>query len=233
MERMDGCLNAASAEVELTRELPVGLVAIAVLVIARDILKALEHLEQKRIVHGDLKPENILYRKTEGPEEEWTYKLSDFDGAVKLNSDGVGSKLSTMGTLAYASPERLEENDEYPFAGDIWSLGVTLHILRYARFPFPSWRTDFQLQRSILQGKLDLSTPETDDPVEAVLQGIIVDMLTLDPAQRLRATALLKTLESVFGAPSDVAGSCGTSSSCSSMIGDWIDDSGFLTEVLC
>ncbi len=63
----------------------------------------------------------------------------------------------------------------------------------------------FQLQRSIMQGKLELSSPpETaEDPVEAVLQRTIADMLTLDPAQRLTAVDSLEKLDSVFGGSQD------------------------------
>ncbi len=133
-----------------------------------------------------------------------------------------------MYSFAFACPERLggeNEKNEHPFAGDIWSLGVTLHVLRYGRFPFPPWKNEYYLQRSIMQGKLELSTPETaEDPVEAVLQGIIEDMLAFDPALRLSATDLLKKLECVFGVPSDATGSHDTSSSRSGLEGDWIDE---------
>ncbi len=71
-----------------------------------------------------------------------------------------------------------------------------------------------------MQGKLELSAPETEDPVEAVLHEIIVDLLTFDPALRLTATDLLKKLECVFGVPSDVTGPRNTNSEHQSLEGD-------------
>ncbi len=228
MERMDGCLEGPRTPNERTPSLR----AIIVLAVARDIIKALEHLARMKIVHGDLKPENILYRKTDGPEEEWTYKLADFDGAVKLTGQEKSeSKRSTIGTPGYVSPERLNGNAAYPFAGDIWSLGVTLHVLRYGRLPFPSSNTWFQVERFIMKGNFELSSaPEGKDPVEKFLHEIIQDMLPFNPAQRVTATDLLKRVlvvadgDNVVDIPSDATtGTSDVGSGHSSLEGGWID----------
>ncbi len=105
MERMDGCLKVPCNSDEHTPCLS----AIVVLAIARDILKALEHLALMRIVHGDLKPENILYKKTDGPEEEWIYKLSDFDGAVKLTGHEEAITMSFHDAHEYLRQPRTTE----------------------------------------------------------------------------------------------------------------------------
>lgn len=225
MEKMDGCLEEPDFAPGRKGQLAPSLSARVLLVIAQDILGALEHLAEKGIVHGDVRPKNILYQKTEGPAEDWTYKLSGFDYSVKLTGTGEAeSTRSTLCSYPYASPELLRE-DSYSLAGDIWSLGVTLHVLRYGRFPFPPWEVEFQIVQSIVGGELELSAPATDDPDEATLHGIIVKMLTLDPAQRFKPTDCLKKAESE-GVSSERTGSQGTTSSGSSPTGGYIEYSG-------
>jgi serine/threonine protein kinase len=195
MHGVDGCLMQDGTQVDCDDEVVPRLRASVVLVIARDILHALSHLAEKGIVHGNVRPKNIFYEKHDGPEEKWTYKLTGFECAVKPNDNGEVAALPAMCSVAFASPELHERNDAYSFAGDIWSLGVTLHVLLYERFPFPPWTAEVHLHRSIREGKLELNALLTKDPVEATLKGIIVEMLKFEPGERGNATDLMKKLE--------------------------------------
>ncbi len=106
------------------------------------------------------------------------------------------SRRESLCTLAYGSPELLGKENVTSFARDIWSLGVTIHVLLYGRLPIHPWRGELNMLRSILEGEFDLSAPrKTEDPVEAVLHGMMVEMMSLDPLQRLSAAAYLKKLE--------------------------------------
>ena len=92
-----------------------------VLKFMKQILLGVMALHEKKILHRDLKPGNILVDSNEN------LKLSDF-GISKQLSDSALCAKTAQGTLHYASPEVLKE-EEYNFSTDIWSLGCILHEL--------------------------------------------------------------------------------------------------------
>ncbi|KAH7570386.1 hypothetical protein JRO89_XS05G0098400 [Xanthoceras sorbifolium] len=115
--------------------------------IAYQVLKGLQYLHACNIVHLDIKPSNLLVDK------DLNVKIADF-GASKIMHFHETNKPNScdwtyVGTYAYMSPERLEYScrydPKYVYAGDVWSLGVTLLELFVGHFPFfppekkPSW----------------------------------------------------------------------------------------------
>ncbi|OII72341.1 cyclin-dependent kinase A-1 [Cryptosporidium andersoni] len=80
------------------------------------ILKGVEYLHNKDIVHCDLKPMNILIDKYNN------IKICDFGMARKLDLlDSCGDFRAT--TLWYRSPEILLGDFNYTKSSDIWSIG--------------------------------------------------------------------------------------------------------------
>lgn len=98
--------------------------------LTRDIGRALSALEQIGVVHNDIKVENcFVRRRMVNGHEEKTYVLGDF-GSSWFVKDGFSSACDVVGTPGYIAPERCEFrlNDirSRPFAGDVYSLGVTM-----------------------------------------------------------------------------------------------------------
>ena len=123
--------------------------------IFRDTVLGLEYLHYEGIVHRDIKPANLLWTKDhrtkisdfgvsyfgrpirEGESEEY---VSEAD-AVDFDDDRELAK--TVGTPAFFAPELCYTDLEAPAPKvteqiDVWSLGVTLYALIYARLPFMS-----------------------------------------------------------------------------------------------
>src|SRR5436309_6853468 len=80
------------------------------------ITRGLKAAHEKNIIHRDIKPENIMLTK------EGSLKIMDF-GIAKLKSGSSMTRTGTsMGTLAYMSPEQAQglaaDN-----RSDVWSLG--------------------------------------------------------------------------------------------------------------
>jgi serine/threonine protein kinase len=91
-----------------------------------DVLKGLGAAHEQGVLHRDLKPSNIFLHRNEN--DEIVPKILDFGIARDL---GIGeSKLTVAGqitgSIAYVSPERLEEN-EFDYRSDLYSLGVILY----------------------------------------------------------------------------------------------------------
>ncbi|XP_057949407.1 mitogen-activated protein kinase kinase 9-like [Malania oleifera] len=112
--------------------------------VARQVLNGLNYLHSHKIIHRDIKPSNLLVNG------KMEVKIADF-GVSKLMCRTLDACNSYVGTCAYMSPERFDP-DTYGanydgYAGDIWSLGLTLLELYMGHFPFlspdqrPDWAT--------------------------------------------------------------------------------------------
>ncbi|CAK7324878.1 unnamed protein product [Dovyalis caffra] len=112
--------------------------------VAHQVLNGLSYLHGQKIIHRDIKPSNLLVNK------DMEVKIADF-GVSKIMCRTLDACNSYVGTCAYMSPERFDP-DTYGgnydgYAGDIWSLGLTLLELYLGHFPFlppgqrPDWAT--------------------------------------------------------------------------------------------
>uniref|UniRef100_A0A672U0I2 G protein-coupled receptor kinase n=1 Tax=Strigops habroptila TaxID=2489341 RepID=A0A672U0I2_STRHB len=94
------------------------------------MLLGLEHLHQHRIVYRDLKPENVLL------DDAGHVRLSDMGLAVELK-EGQSKTRGYAGTPGFMAPELLRD-EEYDWAVDYFTLGVTLYEMLAAKGPFRS-----------------------------------------------------------------------------------------------
>ena len=91
-----------------------------------------EGLHDCQVAHLDLKPENILVDEQGhlrlcdlGRAHQWTSSSREYDGL-----------FNSIGTREYSSPERFSEEEFDVAAADIFSLGVTLHVMLTGCFPW-------------------------------------------------------------------------------------------------
>ncbi|KAI0457258.1 kinase-like protein [Xylaria acuta] len=198
----------------------------------RDTVLGLEYLHYEGVVHRDIKPANLLWTKDhrvkisdfgvsyfgrpirEGEPDELVSESEarDFDDDLEL--------AKTVGTPAFFAPELCytEVDHEQPKISeqiDVWSLGVTLYCLIFARIPFMA-EDEFQMFKKIAKEEVYIprrrlrpvdpqhspsstsfyrrvnSEPYRDDnvlvyeEVDNDLHDLLSQMLTKNPEKRIR-----------------------------------------------
>ncbi len=100
-------------------------------VIATQMLRALQHAHEKGVVHRDIKPQNIMLLR-----DNKTIKVADFGiasfynkGDTKTMTDGA------IGSVHYISPEQAR-GDIVDNKADIYSVGVVMYEMLTGRVPF-------------------------------------------------------------------------------------------------
>ncbi|ROW16970.1 hypothetical protein VPNG_01155 [Cytospora leucostoma] len=198
----------------------------------RDVVLGLEYLHYQGIVHRDIKPANLLCTK------DHRVKISDFgvsyfgrpmrdgepDDTVSESEaqdfDDEVELSKTVGTPAFFAPELCYTDlDSGPPPKvteqiDVWSLGVTLYCMIFARIPFLA-EDEFQMFRKIATENVYIPTrrlrpvdpstspktsslynrvnsaPYRDDhqliyeDVDESLRNLLEQMLIKDPRQRI------------------------------------------------
>jgi len=103
----------------------------------RDAARGLAHAHAAGIIHRDVKPSNLMRA------EDGTVKVVDLGLASVAAKAAVGAGLRRsrdagrlVGTIAYMSPEQLENPDAVDARSDIYSLGATFYFLLTGRPPY-------------------------------------------------------------------------------------------------
>jgi serine/threonine protein kinase len=99
------------------------------------LVRAVQFLQSKRVIHCDLKPANVLCTS------QGRLQLADFASAIQLDPNLAPPQQSTStiprGTSHYASPELLKSSqNDLTLAVDLWSLGCIVYAMFQGRSPF-------------------------------------------------------------------------------------------------
>ncbi|XP_062109968.1 mitogen-activated protein kinase kinase 5 [Humulus lupulus] len=155
--------------------------------LARQTLRGLAYLHSRRIVHRDIKPSNLLI------DTRNQVKIADF-GVSRILEQTMDPCNSSVGTIAYMSPERintdLNQGQYDGYAGDIWSLGVSILEFYLGRFPFAVGR---QGDWASLMCAICMSQPpEAPATASREFRDFIACCLQRDPRRRWTAARLLR-----------------------------------------
>ena len=162
------------------RAIDIAIEVCSLLVTAHGLQLTVEGEPHQGVIHGDLKPKNIRIAP---------------DGRVKVLDFGIAKALSLtrkltrndFGSVAYASPERLESGD-VDIHSDLWSVGVVLYEAVTGRQPYQEVNTR-RLEEVIRSRRAAPSLPST---CSVALQRVVARALTPDFARRYPTAADFK-----------------------------------------
>lgn len=143
--------------------------------IARQIAAGLERAHEGGIVHRDIKPANLMIT---GRGE---VKILDFGVAKLVGEAGLTRTGSTLGTLAYMSPEQVEGKG-VGFLTDLWALGVVLYEMLTGSLPFAGKSKTETVAAILAREPEGPGVRCSEIPVE--VEALVLDLLAKDPADR-------------------------------------------------
>lgn len=162
-----------------------------ILQLGYDISVAIEHLNEKRIVHRDIKPDNIMFKKNSN-----SAILVDLGLVRKLGETSLTFSWAPQGpgTPLFSAPEQLlNEKELIDWRTDQFSLGIVLSMYILNRHPFQHDGDDLRMAIQRVANREELPSNTVHELKKKNFSEVIV-MLNPWPIKRINCTEKLLTI---------------------------------------
>lgn len=151
------------------------------------ILSALEHAHEQKVVHRDLKPANVMLVQNSDPRLGEVAKILDF-GIAKITESAEGEQPLTkgvmiFGTPSYMSPEQATGQDVDARA-DLYSCGIMLYEMLAGRKPFVSEDLVKVMAMQVTAAPPPLSHVAPDAHIPEAVQAVVMRALRKNREER-------------------------------------------------
>lgn len=157
------------------------------------LLSAVDFCHRNNIAHRDITPCNILLTS------KTIVRLADFGLSVPCR-DSEGHVIlcdDYMGHLHYSAPEVLKKTPYDPLLSDMWSVGVVLYFMVYARVPFvgdEEFILSQEIDDSVIASKILENVEQMNDNT-GLFNIIIRNLLTTEPKIRLQTDKVMQFIK--------------------------------------
>ncbi len=150
--------------------------------IGAQICSALDYAHLSGIVHRDIKPDNIMLNAN------GIVKLTDF-GVARVKSDlpSMTQTGTTLGTIAYISPEQLTDSRLVDGRSDLFSLGALLYEMLTFKTPFDAGNLGGTIINIMSMAPEPISSLNPNCPPK--LEAVIMRALKKNPDERFSRAA--------------------------------------------
>lgn len=164
-----------------------------VLELGIQIVSALKHAHQKKIIHRDIKPQNILVTP------EGVLKVTDFGIAKAVDSSTIVATSNAIGSVHYFSPEQAK-GKYVNESSDLYSCGIVLFELATKCLPYES---DSHITIALKHINDEFPKPSTINPeIPENLENIILRATCKNQANRYQdADEMLRDMNGVLKNP--------------------------------
>ncbi|MBR2444457.1 MAG: serine/threonine protein kinase [Clostridia bacterium] len=146
------------------------------------ILKALNHAHENKIIHRDIKPQNIMVL------QNGQIKMMDFGIAKLPNTETITMTDKAVGTVYYMSPEQAS-GKKVDHRSDIYSLGAMMYELATGVTPFRA-ETPFAVLVKHINEPL-VPPRQLNSSIPVGLEQIIMCAMSKDPNQRFQSAGIM------------------------------------------
>ncbi len=143
--------------------------------IAEQVAQGLQEAHKKGIMHRDIKSGNIMVT------DSGQAKIMDFGLARKTEGTLITKKGSTMGTIAYMSPEQAK-GEEVDHRTDIWSFSVVLYEMLTGQLPFKGEHEQAVVYSILKEKPKPITEIKADIPTS--IEQVVYKTLEKDPDKR-------------------------------------------------